>query len=98
MAAHVHYGALGDGVFSRLAQVRPGAEVMVGAQRRVTHWRVVSVRAYPKAELPHLVWAGDRGPRRLVLVTCGGPVLPDGSGYADNVLVIARPDTTGSDA
>ena len=33
------------------------------------------------------------GPRQLVLVTCGGPLLRTGGGatYADNVLVYATP-------
>lgn len=55
----------------------------------LTTWRVVGVEVTRKRDLPQDVF--DRsGPRRLVVVTCGGPVMPDGH-YRDNVIVHLAP-------
>ena len=53
-------------------------------------YRVVSVRAYPKSELPADVYS-VRGPPRLVLVTCGGPFDRAARHYRDNIVVTAVP-------
>lgn len=44
-----------------------------------------------KAELPAWVWAGPNGPRRLVIVTCGGPLIPGTERHRDNVIATAAP-------
>ncbi|MGN6723096.1 MAG: class F sortase [Marmoricola sp.] len=92
LVAHVHYGSLGDGVFYPLSQVQAGDQVNIrDSAGTLTRWRIVSSRSYLKTSLPQDVFAGPHGPRRLVLVTCGGAVLPSGSGYEDNVVVTAIP-------
>lgn len=92
LAAHVRVGSLGEGPFGDLASIHPGDEVVTRAKSgRSVRWRVVTVKAYSRVALPDEVWAGPAGPRRLVLVTCGGPVLPDGRGFRDNVVVTAVP-------
>lgn len=44
-----------------------------------------------KTALPSWVWAGPAGDRRLVLVTCGGPLIPGTDRHRDNVIVSAVP-------
>jgi hypothetical protein len=91
LAGHVDWVGQGDGALYPLAQVRPGATVYVsGPAGLVSSWAVVSARAYPKAALPQTVFSGS-GPRRLVLVTCGGPFDAATGHYADNVVVTAEP-------
>ena len=56
--------------------------------------RVVAAAAFHKADLPAAVFAGNSGPRRLVVVTCGGPIHHrPGRGwtYDDNVVSTAVP-------
>jgi hypothetical protein len=55
-------------------------------------YRVTSVRAYPKSELPTSVFRRT-GPPRLVLVTCGGPFDAATGHYPDDVVVTAAPRT-----
>ena len=92
IAAHVD-SRTGVGPFVRLSQARAGDEVDVwtGDQRRA--YRVTTVVRVDKARLD-----GDRlfavsGPRVLHLVTCTGAYVP-GSGYTDNLVVIADPVVT----
>jgi hypothetical protein len=85
----------GNGVFYFLHDVRPGAEITVRngtGKNAVTRWRVYKTAITKKAALPKDIWSLT-GPRRLVLVTCGGPLLhlADGNTYEDNVLVYATP-------
>lgn len=93
LAGHVHYPGQGDGTFYALTHSRPGNVVYVAdISGHVTTWRVTSLVAVPKALLTTAVFAGTRGPRRLVMATCGGPIhyLPGyGTTYAGNILVIA---------
>ncbi len=92
IAAHVD-SKTGVGPFVRLSQAKAGDEVDVwtGDQRRA--YRVTTVVRVDKARLD-----GDRlfavsGPRVLHLVTCTGAYVP-GSGYTDNLVVIADPVVT----
>jgi hypothetical protein len=88
----------GPGVFVDLARLRARDLVYVtSADGRRTSWRVVSRRTVPKDALPDSLWSHE-GPRRLVLVTCGGEVVEalnhDGTlsrEYLDNLLVTAVP-------
>lgn len=95
IAGHVDNHTQGPGAFHDLYLVQPGEVIStVDADGSAVRWRAISLDIYPKASLPASVWAGHSGPRRLVLVTCGGPVLHiPGSGgtYADNVVVTAVP-------
>lgn len=96
LAGHVNDAARGNGALYPLAGVRPGAQVLtVDDAGRVSRWQVVSLQVVLKERLPSSVFAGRAGPRRLVVVTCGGPVtdLPGyGATYRDNVVMTAVPD------
>ena len=87
-----HVDIRGDlGALHRLASVEPGAEVRTSdARGRVTRWAVTGLDVRRKENLPAFSATGHR---RLVLVTCGGPVLRSGHGwtYRDNVIVTATP-------
>jgi sortase family protein len=95
LAGHVDYVGQGVGTLYNLYRVEPGAVVYVSdAAGHVTRWRVTSLTAVQKSELPSWVFAGPAGPRKLVLVTCGGPVeyVPGyGNTYRDNVIASAVP-------
>jgi hypothetical protein len=93
IAGHVDNFSQGDGVFYFLYQAEPGALVTVtDPGHATTTWRVYKVTVADKTTLPPDIWSRT-GPRRLVLVTCGGPIkhTPAGSTYADNVLIYATP-------
>ncbi|HEX6354082.1 class F sortase [Actinophytocola sp.] len=93
LAGHVNSVGQGRGAFADLYRIRPGAAVHltdeVGA---LTRWRVTELEYVVKAELPaDLV---DDAGRRLVMVTCGGPVetVPGrGNTYRNNIIVTALP-------
>jgi len=95
LAGHVVYGSAGKGTLFDLHKVAPGTVVELGdATGRVTRWRVIALEQVIKAALPSAVFRGRAGPRRLVLVTCGGPVVEvpgHGPTYRDNVIVTAVP-------
>jgi len=96
IAGHVDDYRQGDGAFYFLYQVRPGALVTVtGLDHQVSRWRVYRTVVAEKTSLPLGIWS-LAGPRRLVLVTCGGPLLrtPAGNTYRDNVLIYATPART----
>jgi hypothetical protein len=93
VAGHVDNASQGDGAFYFLYQARPGALITVtGLDHAVTAWRPYKITVAAKAALPPDIWAAA-GPRRLALVTCGGPILhtPAGSTYQDKVIVYAVP-------
>ncbi len=91
LAAHIAYDGE-DGVFVRLADVEPGAEIEVtddeGQTRR---YRVETVDQYDKTQLPEDIVFARSGAERLVLVTCGGRFDPNARSYDDNVVVVATP-------
>jgi hypothetical protein len=97
IAAHVDNVNQGDGAFYFLYQVKPGAVITVtGLDHTVTTWRVYRTAVALKAALPPGIWSVT-GPRRLVLVTCGGPIERGQSGntYQDNILIFATPAAPG---
>ena len=95
LVGHVDYAGQGNGTLYDLYQVQPGAIVYASdASGHVTRWRVTSLIVVLKSELPSWVFAGQTGPRKLVIVTCGGPVdYVQGYGYSyrDNVIAVAVP-------
>lgn len=95
VAGHVSYAGQGRGTLFSLSLVRPGSRVYtVDAAGQVRVWRVVRLESVVKSQLPEDVFAGSRGVRRLVVVTCGGPILDDphyGHTYRDNVIATAVP-------
>jgi hypothetical protein len=91
IAGHVDSAAEGPGAFFELPHAAVGDRVQVRTRNGRTYtYRVVSVRLYPKAQLPIGVWSRT-GPARLVLVTCGGPFDTVSRHYRDNVVVTAVP-------
>ncbi|SEP29883.1 class F sortase [Trujillonella endophytica] len=92
VAGHVDDAEQGLGALSRLREAAPGDEVLVtDATGAVTRWRVVARELITKQELPLAELFARAGPARLVLVTCGGPFLPEYRSYRDNVVVVAEP-------
>jgi len=93
LAAHVDTRREGLGPFARLREVRDGATVVVedsagrGFSYRVTARERIAKPSVPLAE----IFSRD-GPPRLVLLTCGG-AYDQGTGYRDNVVVTAVPET-----
>ena len=55
----------------------------------MTVWSAVQAAEMPKDELPTDIFNAS-GERRLVVVTCGGPVMANGH-YRDNVIVSFAP-------
>jgi hypothetical protein len=91
VAGHVDRAGVGPGAFFRLRQAKPGDRVeLVTQSGRTVVYQVTSVKQYPKAALPTVVWS-RKGRPRLVLVTCGGPFNRETGHYRDNIVVTALP-------
>jgi hypothetical protein len=87
---HVNYVGQGDGALYPLARVKPGALIATSTRSGITvWWRAVHVVSMLKQALPQGIFTNS-GPRRLVIVTCGGLLEADGH-YDDNVVLYARP-------
>lgn len=95
LAGHVDYFGQGAGALYNLYRAAPGAIIYAAdAAGHVTRWRVTGLAVVLKSQLPSWVFAGTSGPRKLVIVTCGGPVeySPQfGNTYRDNVIATAVP-------
>jgi hypothetical protein len=90
LAGHVNYVGQGWGAFGHLADLQRGATVFTtDSAGAVQAWRVTAVTAVLQTRLPQDIFDAS-GPRRLVLVTCGGTLEPDHL-YNDNVVVYATP-------
>jgi hypothetical protein len=87
---HVDTARFGVGALFRLADLAPGAEVVVTTSAGDARYRVIARRVYAKAALPPQVFSTSGSPR-LVLVTCGGPFDARTRHYSDNVAVFATP-------
>lgn len=90
LAAHVDGKAQGVGPFVRLGSARTGDEVdvWVGGQRHA--YRVTQVSRIDKATLDADGLFSITGSPRVHLVTCTGAYL-SGSGYQQNLVVVAEP-------
>jgi hypothetical protein len=94
IAGHIDSIDQGNGALHDLYLVQPGESIYTTDDAGHTvRWRAVSMQVIEKVALPHSVFNGVTGPRRLVLVTCGGPLIhhPYGGSYRDNVIVTAIP-------
>ena len=77
----------GPGIFYRLADLEPGAEILVEREDGSTAiFRVDRLASYPKHEFPTLEVYATNG-RELRLITCGGDF--DDGHYRDNIVVFA---------
>ena len=91
IGGHVDSATQGNGAFKRLAASRVGTRIRVTTgDGKIRTYRVTSVRRILKASLPAGLFT-QRGKRRLVLVTCGGPFQPALGHYRDNIVVVAVP-------
>ncbi|MBI4939125.1 MAG: class F sortase [Actinobacteria bacterium] len=92
VAGHVDSKAQGPGAMFRLREVRVGDRVDVRlADGRTVRYEVVGKETLVKKRLPtERLFARDGAPR-LVLITCGGPFVPELSSYRDNLVVVAEP-------
>jgi hypothetical protein len=88
---HVNYVDQGPGALSPLYRAAPGQLVILtDATGRVSRWRISGLADPLKNDLdPGLFTA--TGPRRLVLITCGGRVTA--GQYDRNVVVTALPES-----
>jgi LPXTG-site transpeptidase (sortase) family protein len=92
LAAHVD-SKTGIGPFVKLNQAEAGDEVDVWTGGRRHAYRVTQVVRVDKTRLDGNGLFAVSGPRVLHLVTCTGAYVP-GSGYTDNLVVIADPVVT----
>lgn len=89
LAGHVD-DHTGPGALYSLDQIRPGAVIDVRTRATTVSYSVDSVQQYRKQKLPADLFQAD-GPRRLVVITCGGPFDYGTGHYRDNLVVIASP-------
>lgn len=89
LAAHIAYDGR-DGVFRRLAELKPGSVVVVEFDDASTQrWSIDTVTDYNKTKLPDELFAVDGEPR-LALITCGGYFNPGLRSYDSNTVAVAR--------
>ena len=92
VAGHVDARQQGAGALFPLRGVEVGNTVTVTVDGgRDLRYRVVGKQTIVKQRLPvERLFARDGAPR-LVLITCGGPFVPELSSYRDNLVVVAVP-------
>lgn len=94
IAGHVDDRNQGAGVFYYLYRTVAGTQItLTAANGHISRWRAYRVASVNKSRLPADIFS-TTGPRRLVLVTCGGSlqfIAGYGYTYSDNVLVYATP-------
>lgn len=92
VAGHINYGAQ-VGAFAHLAQLRPGEAIYTRGTAGTQAWIVTREVARPKKYLPldAGAFAGPDGPRALVLISCGGNLIPGERSYRDNIYVFTEP-------
>ena len=93
ITGHVNFVGQGTGALGRIAYLGSGDAVVTTDATGATHrWRVSHVTARPKSRgTDPAAFVGPTGPRRLVLVTCGGPFDADTGSYEDNVYAWLAP-------
>lgn len=96
VAAHVNGGGR-PGLFARLHELSPGAEIFVDRQdgSRLT-FRVTRVGSYDKDAFPTKAVFGDVPNPQLVLITCGGSFDTAAQSYTDNTIVWSDLSPTGA--
>lgn len=92
IAGHVDSARQGLGVFAQLLLVRSGDLVTLRSGPDAMSYRVVSSVLVRKDALASDGEAFDqRGPHRLVLITCSGQWHPEIRSYDSNLVVVAEP-------
>jgi sortase (surface protein transpeptidase) len=91
IAGHVDTRQQGAGALFPLRGVDVGDRITVTAGGRDLPYRVVGKETIVKQRLPvEELFARDGAPR-LVVITCGGPFVPELASYRDNLVVVATP-------
>jgi hypothetical protein len=90
LAAHVDTRSTGLGPFARLVDAEVGSAVAVESGEVFTYTVTEKVQV-AKSEISLDGLFSREGPRRLVLVTCGGVFDRSTGHYVDNVVVTAVP-------
>lgn len=91
VAAHVDSFTQGLGRFVELLGMKPGDVVSLRSRHLEQRFVVTSAHLVPKTAVTATSPLYDvSGRPRLVLITCGGDYSPE-TGYADNMVVVARP-------
>jgi hypothetical protein len=93
IAGHVDTKEQGAGALFPLRGIDVGERITVTVAGRDLQFRVVGKQTIVKRRLPvEELFARDGAPR-LVVITCGGPFIPELSSYRDNLVVVATPTT-----
>lgn len=92
LAGHVDTIAQGPGALFPMRNIEPGALIEVTDEAgTVLRYEVQGKEAIVKTDLPtDEIFARDGAPV-LVIVTCGGPYLPNSRRYSENFVVTAVP-------
>lgn len=86
---HVNGGGR-DGIFVRLHELRPGAEIRIGREDgQVARFVVERVDQVPKKQFPADSVYGNTKEPELRLITCGGSFDENADSYRDNIIVYA---------
>lgn len=92
LAGHVDDRIQGRGAFFDLRALDVGDAVTVtDADGTTSSWIVTGRETFDKASLPVDDLYRRDGPRRLVLITCGGDFDRSARSYESNVVVVAEP-------
>jgi len=97
IAGHVDSRSQGFGFFAQLLFTQVGDLIAVQSEAQSLTYQVVSVTLVNKDALASESDAlSQRGPHRLVLITCSGQWYPELRSYDSNLIVIAEPASPGS--
>ena len=92
IAGHVDSTLQGLGFFAELLLMQVGELITLRSDAQALTYRVVSATLVNKDALASDNQALDqRGPHRLVLITCSGQWHPEVRSYASNLVVVADP-------
>ena len=92
LAGHLDSREHGLGFAARLTGLRVGDAVVVSDPDQALRYRVQARYLLPRTRLSALTALfSDRGPARLVMITCGGAYDHERGAYADNLVVEATP-------
>jgi hypothetical protein len=92
LAGHLDSRRYGVGPLKRLTSLERGDRAVLRTDdRKRATYVVESVTTLTKKRLPTEQLFDQSGPRRLVLVTCGGTYRPSQGGWDSNVVVVLRP-------
>lgn len=98
LAGHVDNGLSLPGVFKRLGEVQPGAEVIVETtEGRALRFVVERVERYGYRDVPMADLVSADGPARIALITCAGAWVRGERTYDERLVAYARlaPQTIG---